>query len=431
SLVESEGEYLSTSIQDIMGNYPYKTELEGIRENGEVFHFYYFKNKIGDDIQEKYSYAKYYEPFHWIISTGETIEEVYAYSKEINERNIQYIILLMFVFGGIFVLTSGIMIKILGKQAKSFQEKLYKQAELLEDMYTTMSIGMLRVAMTDKQTKLIRINPKGLELLGVETEQECNSKIQGHMIKTMYLEDAEKLTQECEYLTEQWTSVVVECRVKWKDESIHLLRIRNTLVDFDGEVKIIQRMCQDITEERLQQEKELMEAEEKATLDPMTQIKNKKAIEMIVRTNIRESAEKNVPIAVGFVDIDNFRDYNTKYGHLQGDEVIKYVASTLRDNIPGIVGRNGGDEFVFCILNASYQQVEESMKVIYKKLNEGVIIKESGEKIPTPCSIGIVIEQSATLQYNDVMEQSDVAMYESKSRGKNTYTILEHYENIK
>ena len=111
---------------------------------------------------------------------------------------------------------------------------------------------------------------------------------------------------------------------------------------------------------------------------------------------------------------------------MQGDEVIKYVANTIKEEVPGIVGRNGGDEFAFVIPNADYETVEVSMKEIHRKLNIGVKIKETGEQIATPCSIGVIIEKSNTLDYDYIMEQSDAAMYEAKARGKNTYHILNH-----
>lgn len=425
NLVEAEGEYLSTNIQDIKGNYPYLTELEGIRENGQVFHHYYFKNYTDDEICEKYSYAEYYEPFSWVIATGETIEEVYEYSDKLNENSINYTITLMILCGVVFITTTSVMIKILGNQAKNFQKKLMKQTEVYEDMYTTMSVGLFRLRMTAQETEIVTVNPKGLELLGVENEEECRACLVGHEISTMDVEDAKRLTELCKNLEEQWTGESIECRVKWKDGSIHLLQITNTLIDYDGSAKIIQRLCHDITEERKLQELALQNAEEKATLDPMTQLKNKKAIEIIIRNKLDEAAKKNLPIAVGFVDIDNFRDYNTKYGHLQGDEVIKHVAFTLRDYIPGIVGRNGGDEFAFCALDVSQERMEEAMKSIHRILNVGIKVKESGEIIPTPCSIGIVYVQGSEINYDIVMEQSDEAMYEAKARGKNTYVILD------
>lgn len=425
NLVESEGEFLSTSMTDVVGNHPYWVELEGIREKGYVFHSYYFKNKVDDEITEKYSYAQYYEPYNWIIATGETLEEVYAFSEGMNNQSFQQIFVLMTMFVILFLLTSGVMVRSLGKQSESFRETLMKQAEVYENIYTSMSTGLLRISMTENESRVLQINPKGLETLGVSSEEELSRKIHGHKIATMLVEDAEALESACKELNEQWESVVTECHIEWKDGSTRLISIRDTLVDFEGKAKIIQRMCQDITEERFQHEQAILAAEEKATLDPMTQIKNKKAIETIIRTQIMEAAKTLTPIAIGFVDIDNFRDYNTKYGHMQGDEVIKYVANTVKEAVPGIVGRNGGDEFAFVIPNANYEMVDEAMKIIHKKLNEGLLIKDIGEKIPTPCSIGVVIEKSNTLDYDYIMEQSDAAMYEAKARGKNTYHILQ------
>lgn len=428
NLVESEGEYLSTYMTDAVGNYPYQTELEGIREEGYIFHSYYFKNKLNDEVTEKHSYAQYYEPYSWIVATGETIEEVYAYSEQVNKSSFYQIFVLMAMFAGLFVVTSGIMIRSLGNQSENFRKTLLKQAEVYEDMYTSMSTGLLRIFMTESQSRVLQINPTGLEALGVSSEEELAANMHGHIIETMLKEDAEKLEETCKGLNKQWESAVSECHVEWKDGSIRLIRIRDTVVDIESKGKTIQRMCQDITEERYQQEQAILAAEEKATLDPMTQIKNKKAIETVIRTQILEASQQLKSIAIGFVDIDNFRDYNTKYGHMQGDEVIKYVANTVKENVPGIAGRNGGDEFVFVIPDATYEIVENAMKIIHKKLNEGLLIKDIGEKVPTPCSIGVIIEKRKELDYDYVMEQSDVAMYEAKARGKNTYHILNHAE---
>ena len=424
NLVESEGEYLSTSMQDIMGNFPYLTELEGIKQDGEIFHSYYFKNKMNNEITEKFSYSQYYEPFGWIISTGETLEDVYEYSLNVNQQNVKQIVTLMIIFILVFVVIFGVVINILSGQAKMFRSNIMKQNEVLEDIYSTMSVGLLRVRMTDTKSTIIKINPMGLKLIGMETEEELEERKYKHVLSNMLEEDAERLTVACDSLKEQWESAVVDCHVTWKDGSVHLLRVRNMLVEYDGEAKIIQRMYQDITEERRKHEEELQQAEEKATLDPMTQIKNKRAIEQITRDRIREAADKKIPIAVGFVDIDNFRDYNTRYGHLQGDEVIKYVANVLKDSVKGDVGRTGGDEFTFGILNPSFEEVEKAMQVMHKKLNIGVRILDGEEVIPTPCSIGVVIDKDENLEYDTIMKASDEAMYQAKAKGKNTYHIL-------
>ncbi|MGN0324609.1 MAG: response regulator [Oliverpabstia sp.] len=93
NLVDTEGEYLSTSMQDSKGNYPYETELEGIRENGEVVHQYYFKNKSNDQIGEKISYAAFYEPFQWIVAMGTPLDRLYADTEKLSEQRITTIMI--------------------------------------------------------------------------------------------------------------------------------------------------------------------------------------------------------------------------------------------------------------------------------------------------------------------------------------------------
>ncbi|MDD6036578.1 MAG: response regulator [Lachnospiraceae bacterium] len=101
NLVSTEGEYLSTSMQDIKGNYPYEAELEGIRENGEVVHQYYFKNKSNDKITEKISYAAFYEPYQWIVATGTPLDALYS---DISDRSGERLTTISVQIGSICVL---------------------------------------------------------------------------------------------------------------------------------------------------------------------------------------------------------------------------------------------------------------------------------------------------------------------------------------
>ena len=74
--IEKEGMHLSTHTQDSEGNYPYRDELEGIMAEGEIFHTYYFQNADGSSTK-KASYATIYEPFNWIVATGEPLSSVF------------------------------------------------------------------------------------------------------------------------------------------------------------------------------------------------------------------------------------------------------------------------------------------------------------------------------------------------------------------
>lgn len=94
-----EGVYLSTSMTDIKGNFPYLEELEGVKEDGDVFFTYYFKKLSTDEISEKLTYAKLYERFDWIIAMGIYIDDTDAYITGVNQlsRDLALYFVLLFI----------------------------------------------------------------------------------------------------------------------------------------------------------------------------------------------------------------------------------------------------------------------------------------------------------------------------------------------
>ena len=186
----------------------------------------------------------------------------------------------------------------------------------------------------------------------------------------------------------------------------------------------VNRLLQCVMELQMQEKAEQKSLEKKAEKDPMTGVMNKKAIAASVQQMAEDIATREGKIAVGFVDIDDFRDYNTNYGHAEGDHVIKFVANTLRETIPGSVGRNGGDEFVFCMETDGREIVAQTMELLSRKLQNGVINGVTGERMPIPCSIGIVIERAGKTDYRMLIQGADEAMYQAKGNGKNTYYIM-------
>lgn len=86
NLVDTEGNYLSTDMEDIKGNLPYLEELEGIKENGELFFTYYFRKLNSDEISQKVTYAKLYKDYDWIIAMGVHLDDIDAYTEKTNKE---------------------------------------------------------------------------------------------------------------------------------------------------------------------------------------------------------------------------------------------------------------------------------------------------------------------------------------------------------
>ena len=76
NLPHTEGDWLSTSTEDIKGNKPYAAELNGVKKNGEIYLDYYFKKLDSNKIAHKMSYAKLYKPWDWVIATGVYLDDV-------------------------------------------------------------------------------------------------------------------------------------------------------------------------------------------------------------------------------------------------------------------------------------------------------------------------------------------------------------------
>lgn len=209
-----------------------------------------------------------------------------------------------------------------------------------------------------------------------------------------------------------------------QERSDYSLRIH---VDKKGELGAIAEqincLLACVQERSRNDEKRQKELQRNGELDPLTGIMNKKAIHEDMKALTARASELGIEIMVGFVDVDNFRDFNTRYGHQIGDEVLRHVAECLRRAVPGVVGRNGGDEFIFCMLNRRKEvRVEKVMDAFYLGLKEGVPI-EGGETVAVTCSVGIARAKGSALDVAELEKEADAAMYEAKKKGKNTYSI--------
>jgi len=87
NLIETEGDYLSTTMTDAVGGTPYLTELNGINRNGELFFTYYFKKLQSEDVSKKITYAKLYEPYDWIVAMGVHLDDLDGYVSDVRSES--------------------------------------------------------------------------------------------------------------------------------------------------------------------------------------------------------------------------------------------------------------------------------------------------------------------------------------------------------
>lgn len=185
----------------------------------------------------------------------------------------------------------------------------------------------------------------------------------------------------------------------------------------------IDRLLAYVEEVDSKQQERNMQLSRRADKDPLTGIFNKEAIAKYIEWMLGEQPSDE-EVAVGFVDIDNFRDYNTKYGHSEGDRVIKFVANNLKNVFGKGVGRNGGDEFLFMVTLQDRDKLEMQVQSFIEAVHSGITIEGESERVRINCCIGVVTARVGDSTREMLVTKADEAMYVSKDKGKDGYTIM-------
>ncbi|MFD0049799.1 histidine kinase N-terminal 7TM domain-containing protein [Actinomycetes bacterium NPDC127524] len=157
--------------------------------------------------------------------------------------------------------------------------------------------------------------------------------------------------------------------------------------------------------------------------DSLTNIFNRgyftdKTAEMIEKCKINNS-----PLSLILFDIDHFKQINDTYGHAIGDEALKHVINISKKLIKPeyILARYGGEEFVISLSGVSIEEAGEIAEETRKSIAECILIT-GGEIIHITASFGAA-EMNNHENLNSLFHDADLALYESKKRGRNTVSI--------
>jgi diguanylate cyclase len=175
---------------------------------------------------------------------------------------------------------------------------------------------------------------------------------------------------------------------------------------------------QEITQ--LQQNLEAVRTE--SLTDPLTSLANRKFFDDMLLRAMAEARAKGEALSLMMTDVDHFKKFNDSYGHLTGDQVLRLVAISVKQNVKGqdIAARYGGEEFAVVLPNT----VLRSAITVADHIRRAVMTKElmkrsTGEHLGrVTISVGV-----ATLQPNDtvqsLIERADTCLYAAKRSGRN------------
>ncbi|MEN9315394.1 MAG: hypothetical protein RIS35_1787 [Pseudomonadota bacterium] len=159
--------------------------------------------------------------------------------------------------------------------------------------------------------------------------------------------------------------------------------------------------------------------------DPLTDLPNRALFADRLDEALASTEPRGRPLAVMFMDLDDFKPINDTLGHDIGDRLLQEVATRLRGCLrdSDTVARVGGDEFVALLRNVT--ELSDAM-VVAEKLRDAVIrpFEIDGHDVRISASIGIALYPDHGLSDVDLIKHADEAMYEAKRSGRNQVRIF-------
>lgn len=169
----------------------------------------------------------------------------------------------------------------------------------------------------------------------------------------------------------------------------------------------------------------LVEARRRAETDPLTGLPNRGCLDRRIAQAIADARANGTPLSVAICDIDRFKLINDAHGHLVGDEVIKFVASSLaKDRDRLFVARFGGEEFVMLFEGVDPKTAAAELDEIRERLNRLELkITATGSKLGRLSFSGGVAELAGRDGSSSLLKAADTALYRAKNEGRNRICI--------
>lgn len=155
--------------------------------------------------------------------------------------------------------------------------------------------------------------------------------------------------------------------------------------------------------------------------DPLTGLANRRFMEEELGRQIGRQATAGRPLAVTLIDLDHFRDYNRRHGHLAGDRALRAIANVLESyrREGDVPCRYGGDEFVIIMPDATGVEAAARLAPLRGRLAEAAVDPEGRPVEPVTASIGVADFPADGGSLPALLGAADAAMYAAKQQGRN------------
>lgn len=289
------------------------------------------------------------------------------------------------------------------------EEAIRQSQQKFLSLFQSLSEALLYV---NEEGTIIDANKRFTQLFGYTLEE-----IKGKNVNCGIIHPKDKIEEGEELDKKAITNGYVRFETirKKKDGTLFPVSISGSPVIIDGKNNGIIWTFIDITERKTLEE----QLSKMARIDSLTGCYNRRFSLELIDRQIRLSNRNQSPLLLAFVDIDNFKNINDKYGHLEGDAVLKQIADLFKQNLRevDIICRMGGDEFLLVFPDTPFQEshsIRERLQNALLQLN-----REVKEDYNIQISMGFS-EYSPTkpMGLDELIAIADQRMYEEKRKNK-------------
>ena len=304
----------------------------------------------------------------------------------------------------------------IGSQIQQEEETIRQQ--YFSSLITSSIAGGNLISSLDDSRTLIYFSDSLLKLLGY-TKKEFEAITQGSLINMIWPDDRARIADEYDCQLDNNDVYELDYRIQKKDKTIiWVMEKGRRIKDQSGEFVHISILL-DITDRKTQQFQLLR----KTQVDSLTGLYNREYARQEI-INYLHRRKTNHSSVLFVLDLDNFKHINDHFGHLEGDNTLIQTSNILAANFRSrdIIGRIGGDEFIVFMKDVpQFADAETKARQFCEAIEKCFCNKFENFQLSVSIGGAFVFGEEAT--YYDLFRTADMALYQAKFSGKNTWRI--------
>jgi diguanylate cyclase len=276
-------------------------------------------------------------------------------------------------------------------------------------------------------------------------KEAVTAAISARLDSGLSTDELSRIASEAQVYLEQMTAILAKSGDDARDygqalesEAAGLAKSKSPVVSIETLVSLTRSMIEkaqeaedDLRRTEMQMSamrKDLASAQHKANSDPLTGLPNRRALDQHLRTALENARRADSPLALAICDIDHFKQFNDTHGHQIGDEVIKFVGSSLGRAANGDIfaARYGGEEFVMVFERGAAAQALATLDKIRATIAARELkVTHTGQSLGRLSFSGGIAHLGMEDSPGLILKRADAALYRAKQDGRNRINTAE------